>query len=96
MLHQDQNDHHSPYVLFDLGNTLMYYDAPWPASLSEPCTALYQVLKTLPGFSLSMDQFIPVFSDHLLNYYDERENEYVEYTSMAILKQTLQEFGCPA
>ncbi|HQP08273.1 MAG TPA: hypothetical protein PLY85_04555, partial [Anaerolineaceae bacterium] len=28
------------YVLFDLGNTLMYYDAPWPGSLEEATGAL--------------------------------------------------------
>jgi 2-haloalkanoic acid dehalogenase type II len=95
MCHQTHTGNHYHYILFDLGNTLMYYDAPWPASLSEPCEAMYQVLKNLPGFSIPEEKFIPVFSDRLLNYYDERDTEYIEFTSMFILKQSLVEFGCP-
>jgi HAD superfamily hydrolase (TIGR01662 family) len=95
MSFQLHTGNHYHYILFDLGNTLMYYDAPWPASLSEPCEALYQVLKILPGFSVPKEQFIPVFSDRLSNYFDERDTEYIEFSSMFILKQTLIEFGCP-
>jgi 2-haloalkanoic acid dehalogenase type II len=83
------------YIIFDLGNTLIYYNAPWPSSLTEACGALYDVLWTIPGFSVAKEQFTKVFSNRLLNYYDERDTGYIEFTSMFILKQTLLEFGCP-
>lgn len=79
-------------ILFDLGSTLMYYDAPWPESLSEPARAMMSYLRD-HGLQLDESSFQPEFERRVLEYYDERDTEFIEYTTEYILSGLLKEHG---
>ncbi len=80
------------YVLFDLGNTLLYYDAPWPGSLEEATSALTRQL-TLEGVPIDPDAFQIDFHNRMMQYYSLREVDCVEVTSLDVLKSLLNEHG---
>lgn len=79
-------------LLFDLGNTLMYFDGEWPEVMSRADHGLLVALQKL-GFKLDEQRFLETFRKRLNAYYQERENEFIEYTSSYILGNVLGEFG---
>jgi HAD superfamily hydrolase (TIGR01662 family) len=79
-------------VIFDLGGTLMYFDAPFPEVLAEANTALLASLKET-GFQLDEQAFLQAFDDRLGAYYNERASEFIEYTTMHILSSLLADWG---
>jgi len=79
-------------LLFDLGNTLMYFDGEWPEVMSRADRSLLAALHKL-GFKLDEQAFLDTFRKRLNAYYQERENEFIEYTSSYILGNVLGEFG---
>jgi HAD superfamily hydrolase (TIGR01662 family) len=81
-------------VLFDLGGTLIWFDGSWPevmaASEERLLSALYQA-----GFRLDLPRFLMDFRTSLRAYYDQRDTEFVEYTTAALLRDMLARYGHP-
>lgn len=81
-------------VLFDLGNTLMYYDAPWPESFITAGKALLDVLR--PEIKTVLDE--KAVLDSLLKRiqeYPDPSDGYRQKTSLEVMKTVLQESGLP-
>jgi putative hydrolase of the HAD superfamily len=80
-------------VLFDLGNTLLYFDG----SLHElVLQADQRLFEALVGLGCPLEPvFIPVFRAHLRSYFNQRDVDFLEFTVEQILRQTLAEVGCP-
>ncbi len=84
----------SPFkaVLFDLGSTLIYYDATWSSTLQESALALTRSLRA-SGLDLDEDTFPQLFSARMRSYYNERATEFIEYTTHSILSALLAEMS---
>ncbi len=83
-------------VLFDLGNTLIYFDGVWvPDILQEGDRAM---LSYFHGVGLSLDEnlFIPEFERRLLEYYEQRESDLIEQTTASVVYQLLVDIGYPS
>ena len=79
-----------PVVLFDLGNTLIYSEAPWPQTLDRSIEALTANLRQ-HGIALDEAVFPGEFRRRMLAYYHERDTEFIEYTTEYVLTNLLQE-----
>jgi putative hydrolase of the HAD superfamily len=79
------------YVLFDLGNTLFYFQGSWNTVMKEGYQA---VARTLVSMGLINDgqNFLQRFIFQMEMYTRERESTHIEQTSLVILRRTLQEF----
>lgn len=82
-------------ILFDLGNTLLYFDNEWDQVVSELDTELVHQLN-LAGIETNEQEFITLFRSRMQSYYDERESEFIEYTTAYILRTSLAELGHPS
>jgi HAD superfamily hydrolase (TIGR01549 family) len=78
-------------IIFDLGNTLIYFDADWSQVLPQADQALLSSLRD-SGLALD-DAFGDVFRNRLGSYYREREMEFIEYTTRYILQSLLRDWG---
>jgi HAD superfamily hydrolase (TIGR01662 family) len=78
-------------VLFDLGDTLIYFDGDWPKIFAQARGELYKSLQNA-GLRLE-DKFLDEFSQRMLDYYRERDAEFVEYTTYFVLTSLLKEWG---
>lgn len=81
-------------VLFDLGHTLMYFDAPWQATLDSADRTMVRTL-IAAGCQIDEEEFYTEFKLRIHEYYHEREMEYIEYTSEHILRRVLAKYGYP-
>lgn len=81
-------------ILFDLGNTLVYFDAEWPAVLVEADRALFRELRRL-GLDLDEGDFLQTFRAQIEAYYRERDTEFIEYTTQYVLRTLLAGWGYP-
>ncbi|HEX7973098.1 MAG TPA: HAD family hydrolase [Anaerolineales bacterium] len=81
-------------VIFDLGNTLIYFDTDWPKVLTQADGILFAHLKAA-GLDLDGREFLPTFRTRLEAYYRERETEFIEYTTQYVLRILLAEWGYP-
>jgi 2-haloalkanoic acid dehalogenase type II len=79
-------------VLFDLGNTLLHFDGSWPQVFQEADQALLAHLKEA-GLQLDDQAFLKEFRRRLEAYYQQREAEFIEYTTTHILRTLLAELG---
>lgn len=80
-------------VLFDLGDTLMYFDGSWPQVFAEARQAL---LHSLQQAHLPLEQgFLDDFYARMQAYYRERETEFIEHTTRYVLRNTLAQWGYP-
>jgi HAD superfamily hydrolase (TIGR01662 family) len=79
-------------LLFDLGNTLMHFDGEWPEVMARADKSLLKDLQDR-GFDLDESAFLETFRTRLNAYYEERENEFIEYTTGYLLGNVLGEFG---
>lgn len=78
-------------ILFDLGDTLIYYDGDWPEVFARARQAM---LISLQSFGVEVGQeFLDDFHDRMQAYYLEREAEFIEYTTHHILRVTLDDWG---
>ena len=82
-------------LIFDLGNTLMYFAGDWPEVFMVADKAMVKYL-VQAGCDLDEDRFALDFRDQLRAYYVSREQEHVELTTAHILKDLLTEYGYPA
>lgn len=81
-------------LLFDLGNTLLYFDGNWAEIFAEGVRNMIDVLRT-EGIALKMEDFAPRFRARLNEYYVQRDTEFVEYTTLWVLNNLLAELGYP-
>jgi putative hydrolase of the HAD superfamily len=79
-------------ILFDLGNTLIYFDGEWQEVLYKACLEAWRSLAS-SGLELDQDTFVEEFLEKLNAYYVEREAEFIEYTTAYVLKSLLAENG---
>lgn len=79
-------------VLFDLGGTLIYFDAAWPEVVATQHRTLAQDLVD-KGYALDVERFALDFGARLTAYYQERETEFLEQTIEYILRSMLAERG---
>lgn len=81
-------------MLFDLGDTLIFFDGDLNEALIRSIKKLWFTLNQL-GYQLNPDYFLRDFSSRMQNYYKERDETLVEHTSANILSETLQKAGFP-
>jgi 2-haloalkanoic acid dehalogenase type II len=79
-------------VLFDLGNTLIHFDGAWPDVMQAADAELLSYLQE-EGFQLDPDGFVLEFRRRLNEYYQQRESEFIEYTTALVLRTLLTELG---
>ena len=79
-------------VLFDLGNTLLYFDSPWSEVLESSFISLVASLKK-SGLQLDSQNFCAEFSIRLKEYYIERDTELREYSTEYVLRTLLSDSG---
>jgi HAD superfamily hydrolase (TIGR01662 family) len=78
-------------ILFDLGDTLIYFDGNWEEVFAQARQAL---LRSLQGAGLDLGQeFLDDFYNRMLDYYQHRDAEFVEYTTYFVLRATLTDWG---
>lgn len=83
-----------PVILFDLGNTLIYFDGDWPRVFPQCDLAMLERLKQA-GLDLDEGDFLRQYDESLKAYYEQRDTEFIEYTSTYILRKLLAEWGYP-
>lgn len=79
-------------VLFDLGNTLLYFDAARPKVYARADQELVTELKRA-GLKLDRKEFTQKFRVRLEAYYAQRESEFIEHTTTHVLTTLLAENG---
>ncbi len=78
-------------ILFDLGDTLLYFDGDWSEVFSMAQRALLSSLQK-DGLDLGPD-FLVEFNSRMMDYYQERETEFIEYTTRYLWLQLLKDWG---
>jgi putative hydrolase of the HAD superfamily len=78
-------------LLFDLGDTLLYFDGVWPDVFSQGRAAMLTSLQAA-GLDLGQD-FLTEFFNNMQAYYRERDTEFIEYTVGYVLRTTLAKWG---
>jgi putative hydrolase of the HAD superfamily len=78
-------------VLFDLGNTLLYFDSTWPEVAAQSDQAMVAFLINA-GYKLD-EAFPHTYDLRMDQYYQERETEFIEYTAEMFLRDLLREYG---
>lgn len=79
-------------VLFDLGSTLIYFDASWLEVIPRATLVLSDTLRQ-HGLNLPREEFANRFQQRMFEYYRQRETEFIEYTTQRILRDLLAESG---
>jgi len=84
-------------VIFDLGSTLIYnrLDINWPRALDRMRGELLAQL-TAAGYQIDAAAFLARFAAKVNEYSDQRQTDWVEYTTNWILASTLEEMNLPA
>jgi HAD superfamily hydrolase (TIGR01509 family) len=84
-------------IFFDLGSTLIYNerDTNWALLLNRMRTDLLAVLQAA-GYALDPAEFLARFAAKVNEYSDQRQTDWVEYTTTWILTSTLAELNMPA
>ena len=90
-MHRNPDQRRFNYVLFDLGNTLFYFDGSWHQAIREGYQAVAQTLNSM-GYIHDSQVFLQRFNVQMDAYMREREVTHVEQTSLAVLRRTLHEF----
>lgn len=81
-------------ILFDLGNTLLYFDGEWSVVLAEARQAALRAFHRA-GLQVEMAPFLNIFRETLENNYARREDDLVERTTTQLLQDVLSELGYP-
>jgi 2-haloalkanoic acid dehalogenase type II len=78
-------------ILFDLGDTLMYFNGDWQEVFSR---ALQVMERSLRSSGIPVDEeFTTRFWERMQAYYKERDTEFIEYTMHYVLRTLLDESG---
>lgn len=81
-------------VIFDLGNTLFYFDGVWPQVMTQSDAALVDALLA-SGLKLNRAAFQESFREELEEYYLERDTAFVEHTTFYLLRNLVAAWGYP-
>lgn len=83
-------------LIFDLGSTLLYnaHDHNWGAILPRMRSDLLARLLAA-GYTLDGPTFLNRFSAKFQEFNEQRQTDWVEYTTEWILRRTLEEMGAP-
>lgn len=79
-------------VIFDLGSTLIYFDASWEDTIRSSVQELANELQA-SGLPLQRAAFIQRFRQEMNAYFEKRDTEFIEYTTRYVLQNVLEEFG---
>lgn len=79
-----------PYILFDLGNTLIYFEGHWQQVINEMNIALVDALCDM-GYRLDRQTFADTFSTRSEAYYQQRDEDYIEHSTYEVLRQLMSE-----
>lgn len=79
-------------ILFDLGNTLLYFDGNWQEVFARADQGMVEHLAK-EGLSLDWASFSNDFRERLSSYHDQREVDFVEHSTAKILEDTLALHG---
>ena len=82
-------------VIFDLGSTLIRFDAEWPKVLDEGLKALVDALLQ-EGFVLDGEAFAAAFRQETEGYQRSRQLDYIERTTTSVVQQAMAQFGYPS
>lgn len=77
-----------PYIMFDLGNTLIYFEGDWPTVMGEAVQASTEYLCSL-GYNLDEEVFPRAYFDLIQDFYRRRNDNFIEYTADQVLKEAL-------
>jgi 2-haloalkanoic acid dehalogenase type II len=79
-------------VLFDLGNTLIYFDGIWQEVLPRAHQELAnRLIET--GFNLPFEPFVEDFGRRVIEAWEDRNASNIEHSTEYVLRQTLHDFG---
>jgi 2-haloalkanoic acid dehalogenase type II len=78
-------------VLFDLGNTLIYFDGAWHEVLPRAHRELTNRLIEA-GFDLPLEPFVADFGQRVIEAWEERNSSNIEHSIEYVLRQTLHDF----
>ncbi|HNT26022.1 MAG TPA: HAD family hydrolase [Anaerolineales bacterium] len=81
-----------PYLLFDLGSTLMYNSGKWLQTLQEGDEALLASLQSA-GLGLDGEAFKDEFDRRLGAYFVQRDIDFIETGTAGILRDLLADLG---
>ncbi len=78
-------------IIFDLGDTLIYFDAAIQDVLGEADEVLYRSLVD-KGLELEKLSFLGEFRARMNAYFAERDSEFIEHTTFYVLSEVLKAF----
>lgn len=83
-------------LIFDLGHTLIHTPGgqSWAATLNRMRADLLRALADA-GYDLDPADFLARFAARLREYDEQRQSDWVEYTTGYLLSATLEEMGAP-
>lgn len=81
-------------LLFDLGNTLLYFEGNLVEIFTQGVRGLLEILRA-EGIALAEADFAPKFRARLNEYYIQRDTEFVEHTTLWVFNNLLVELGYP-
>ena len=79
-------------VIFDLGNTLLFFNGEWDEVAKELYAELSRSLISL-GFDLEKAEFIHLFHSQIQAYFEDRDRRHIELTTAFVLQNTLADLG---
>ncbi len=79
-------------ILFDLGNTLIYFDGEWSTVLSDARRAALAALHQA-GLQVAIEPFMNIFRETMENHYARREDDLLERTTHELLAEALCALG---
>ena len=79
-------------VLFDLGNTLIYFNGEWPVVLAGARQAALEALRRV-GLHVARAPFLSRFQATLENNYTRRADDLIERNTARLLRDVLDELG---
>lgn len=78
-------------VIFDLGNTLLFFDGDWGEVFRKSDLKLHRHLKS-QGINLEQDAFIDQFRSRMEDYFSTRETDLIELKTSTILRNLLKDW----
>ena len=75
------------HILYDLGNTLLYLDAPWPQVFADGLAG-FEAEAAKVDIAIDPSVLSSMFRQNLEIYYSQRERDLIEHTSVQILADT--------
>jgi len=79
-------------IIFDLGSTLIYFDAEWEEVLDCAVQSLVDFINDQIK-AIDKEVFRSAMHNRLMNYYHERELDLVEHSMSSVLSSVFDEYG---